>query len=235
MPTIPDPRINLTAEDICRQGLFTGSGPASPSMLARAEEILDHIVAGNWFEPALSYRIEPVASRGPGFMTFPGGMRLRSQLLSHRLGRATHLAFAVCTLGGRFTAELRRLFAAQQPAQAMIIDALATLAIYRLGEEFEKLMQLIAVEMTLQASGPINPGEDGFDLSEQRTVLQIAGGADIGVSLSSGAMLSPEKSMTTIIGLGRRMQHWTRADNCSRCRARERCQFRPAPADEVFA
>lgn len=235
MPTIPELRVNLTAADICRSGVLARNGPASPSMLARSARILELVDMENWFEPAVSYGLRPVVSQGAGFVEIPGAIRIRSQLLSHRLRRATHVAIGVCTLGARITAEIRKRFAAKQPAQAMIIDELGTLALYRLGEIFEKLMQGKAAQMGLQISGPLNPGEDGFDLGEQSTVLQIAGAADIGVSLTGGAMLSPEKSLTTMVGMGKRMLRWTRAETCTHCRARERCAFRQAATERASA
>ena len=57
-----------------------------------------------------------------------------------------------------------------------------------------------AAILRLEASGVLNPGEDGFDLSEQATVAQLAGGETIGVSVTTTGMLmvSPPASCATV-------------------------------------
>lgn len=78
----------------------------------------------------------------------------------------------------------------------------------------------------LSTGGVLNPGDPGLDILEQRTVVGLARGDSIGVSVTGGGMLSPVKSLTFIMGIGFHLPAWDRAANCMRCPTRHRCVHR---------
>ena len=154
------------------------------------------------------------------------GSRLDSSLVARYLGQATHLVFGVCTLGEKLQQQMRMNFDQKKQLQAVLLDEIGTLLLYKLCDHFEEIMCQQAKVMQLQASGAFNPGDEGFDISQQGRVLELAGGRDVGVTLQGGGILVPHKSITAVVGLGRRMPVNTRAERCARCHSRDRCPHR---------
>lgn len=225
MPAPPPLRISLTVDDV--RLVREGQGrPCSARILDTAATLLDRVKDGHWLRPAHRYALWPVAAAGSGCLRLRGWGALHSPLAAHRLCRATHVAAGICTIGSRVGQQVREWFAAGEAVKAVVLDEIGSLALYRLAEDLEGRIRLEARRLGLEASGVLNPGDDGFDISEQPKVIELAGGARMGVSLTAGGMLCPEKSLTLIMGIGKGVPAWGRDRNCARCRARRRCPHR---------
>lgn len=224
MPTIPDISLRLSIEEIRHSW-----GPERARILVRLtpklQQLLEHIKSERWLDAAISYRIHEVTARGPGWLE-AGATRLNTTLVPQDLQRAAHLVFAVCTLGSSLPRQLRGFFDSNNQLQAVLLDEIGTLLLYKLSDQLEKILCQQAGTMGLQASGAYNPGDESFDIRLQGTVLELAGGNDIGVTLQGRGILVPHKSLTAVIGLGRKMSVISRAERCARCRTRDRCPHR---------
>ena len=225
MPTISDIPIRLSLEDIRRAWGPERTGLLTLSVSNSLQQLLRQIEAHQWLDAAINYQVLEVTGRDSAGLV-AGGMKLNSTLVARYLQQATHLVFGVCTLGESLLRHMREFFDSKRPSQAVLLDEIGTLLLYKLGEHFEELLCQQAKLMGLQASGSFNPGDDGFDINEQGTVLQLAGGSDIGVTLQGRSILVPHKSLTAVIGLGLNMPAMTRAERCARCHSRDRCPHR---------
>lgn len=225
MPSITDIPIGLSVEEITYAWGAERARLLAPSLGNNLQRLLGLITANDWLDAAINYRVREVTGRGPGWLAVAGA-RLESPLVARYLGQATHLVFGVCTLGEKLQQQMRISFDEKKQLQAVLLDEIGTLLLYKLCEHFEELMCQQAKTMQLQASGAFNPGDEGFDISLQGRVLDLAGGRDIGVTLQGSGILVPHKSLTAVIGLGRRMPVNTRAERCARCHSRERCPHR---------
>ncbi|MBI2992810.1 MAG: hypothetical protein HYY48_01380 [Gammaproteobacteria bacterium] len=234
MPVLPPPCISLTADEVRLAWEERGRRSCSARVLDTVSTVLERMNDGHWLQPAYGYALWPVAGSGSGHLRLRGGGTLHSRLAVHRCGRATRLAAGICTVGSRLGHQIREWFAAGQAVKAVVLDEVGSLALYRLAGHLERQVRVEAQHLGLQSSGVLHPGDDGFELSEQRKVVELAGGADIGISLTSGVMLYPEKSLTMVMGLGDRMPVWGRDRGCARCRARRQCPYRhPHSADRA--
>jgi hypothetical protein len=226
MPAITNLRVPLSIEDVTRAWGSRRARLASPRMLALVSELVERAETENWLQPAVSFRVWPVVESRPGWMELGNGSRLRASLLSNYLRGASHLALGVCTVGAALENRVSEWFAASERLRAVVLDDIGTLALYRLSDQLETILQKEAETQGREASGVLNPGEDGFDLSEQAKVAELAGGDTIGVSVTSTGMLIPHKSLSMVMGFGARMRKWDRGERCARCGARERCPHR---------
>jgi hypothetical protein len=233
MPVISDLHVPLTTEAVSRAWGPSRARLTTPRMLARVSDILARMDAEQWLRPAITYRVSKVVASGPGWMELAGGSRLRAPLLNHHLPRATHLAAGVCTLGSALENQVSKWFASSERLSAVVLDDIGTFALYELSDRLEAILQQAAASMGLEASGVLAPGEDGFDLAEQRTVAQLAGGTEIGVSLTSTAMFVPRKTVSLLVGFGHRMPRWSRGERCAVCSSRERCPHRRRVAEAI--
>jgi hypothetical protein len=234
MPVISDLRLPLTVEDVSTAWGSRRTRLASPSMRARVSEILSRVDAGHWLEPAVSYRIWAVSERGREWVELAGGSRLHATLLAHRLQLATHFAVGVCTVGSVLEKQVSQWFASGDRLRSVLLDDIGTLALYQLSDRLEEMIREEAAVRGLDASGVLNPGDDGFDLRDQTTIIQLAGGADIGVSVTPTSMLAPRKTLSMVIGLGQQMPKWSRNEYCARCRSRDRCPHRRSLAEAAL-
>ena len=225
MPTISDIPIRLSLDEIRHAWGAERARLLAPSMARNLQRLLNQIEAERWLDAAISYRVLEVTGRGPGWLQ-AGGSRLESVMIARYLQQAAHLVFGVCTLGDNFVCQMRRYFDSNRQVQAVLLDEIGTLLLYKLSDHLEEMLCRQAEGMELQASGSFNPGDEGFDISLQGKVLELAGGDKIGVTLQGKCLLVPHKSLTSVIGLGRNMPTSSRAERCARCRSRDRCPHR---------
>lgn len=204
----------------------------------RVPEIVADLIAAietnRWLRPTMSFGIQRVVVHTERGLELKDAT-LTSPLLAHRLCRAQLIAAGVCTLSQPVSAEISRLFAVKEPLRAVLLDEIATIALYGLSDRLEQCLREQALHLGMEVSGMLGPGEQGFDLSQQATILQLAEAEAIGVSMTSTGMLKPAKSISMVAGLGTRMPSWDRGDNCARCNARERCPYREQTSYEARA
>ena len=233
MPAISANPVRLSAEEINHAWENRRGRPLPAALLKNLQQLLRDIESENWLETAIHFQILKVTERGPDWIAL-GDVKLVSAMVSQYLLQATHLVFGVCTLGQRPVQQIREWFVEKKHLQAVLLDEIGTLLLYKISDYFELLICEQAKTMGLQASGSLNPGDDGFDISLQGTVLELAGGKDIGVTLQGSGTLTPHKSLTAVIGLGHGMLARSRADRCRNCKSRERCPHGQAlPAEFV--
>jgi hypothetical protein len=202
-------------------------------MMALLSELLARIEAEHWIQPKIGFQVWPVVGRGQEWLELRGGSRISSRTLGHYLPGAIHVAAGVCTIGDAVEKHVSEGFAASDRLRAVMLDEIATLTLFRLGDQLEESMQAEAGQHGLEASGALSPGEDGFEISQQAVVLELAGGANLGVSQTTTGMLIPRKSLSMVVGFGARMAKWSRGERCARCGARERCPHRRPKIAEV--
>jgi hypothetical protein len=223
MPVIADSPVTLTVDDVTASWGTRRARLASARMTAIISNLLAQIEACHWIQPKISFEVWPVVARTRERLDLSSGASICSPTLGHFIPGATHVAAGVCTIGAAIENHVSEGFAASDRLQSVILDEIGTLALFRVGERLESLVQAEAARLGLDASGPLSPGEDGIDISQQATVLGLAGGARIGLSNTTIAMLTPRKSASMIFGLGSRMRKWNRSDRCAVCAARDRC------------
>jgi len=226
MPVITYPRLSLEVEDITASWGSRRERLASAHVTALLSELLAKIEAEGWVQPKASFRIWKVVDSARDWLGFEGGSRISSPALGHHLPGASHVAAGVCTIGGAIEENVRQMFASSDRLRGVMLDEIGTLMLFRLGDQLEEAMQAEAARYALDASAALSPGDDGFAIPQQAVVLELAGGADIGVSLTSSGMLVPRKSLSAVVGFGLRMPKESRAERCERCAARERCPHR---------
>jgi hypothetical protein len=233
MPVITDRRLPLTVEDVTSAWGSRRARLTSARMIALLSELLARIEAEHWIQPKISFQVWPVVGGGRGWLELRGGLRISSRMLGHYLPGATHVAAGVCTIGDAVENHVSEGFAASDRLRAVMLDEIGTLVLFRLADQLEESMRAEAAQFGLEAGGVLNPGEDGFEISQQAAIVELAGGVNIGVSQTTTGMLIPRKSLSMVVGFGERMPKWSRGERCARCGARERCPHRRPQMAEV--
>jgi hypothetical protein len=232
MPVISDLEVPLSVDEVTASWGPRRARLASPRILDLIASVLSQVQSEHLIQPELAFRIWPVESSGPGWLELRGGSFIASPSLNHHLPAAAFVAAGVCTIGSAIEQRVSEGFAAGDRLRAVMLDEIGTLSLFRVSERVESEIQDEAERLGLEAGGALNPGEDGFDISQQAKVVELANGSSIGVS-STTAMLVPRKSISMVLGIGVRMPKWNRGERCALCAARTRCPHRHSPLVEV--
>ena len=79
---------------------------------------------------------------------------------------------------------------------------------------------------------PFSPGYGDWSLGEQQRVLDLLQAPKrLGLTLTAGGMLVPEKSVTALVGISDRQEE-SCGQKCMRCKKTD-CPFRCAPAGDI--
>jgi cobalamin-dependent methionine synthase I len=118
--------------------------------------------------------------------------------------KASHLAFAVCTIGPDLEAEVLRLAEGGSSLGALVLDAMGTVAVESVATETARRIRAEAEGLGLEAGVRFSPGYGKWPLSAQRFLFDIIDGGVVGVKLNPSCIMEPRKSISFAMRIGTR-------------------------------
>lgn len=207
-----------------------------PRFQAAIAEMMEHVQNRNLIQPGLAYRAIALENIDGDALHLAGGAKLtEAPIVADRFRKAQKLVLAVATIGPGLEREVAEFFKIKKAVNALALEEIAVAAMFELNNLIGAHMAEVAAADGLKASSPLFPGNDGFALSQQRVLYDLAGGACIGLSLSDLGMLSPVKSASMVFAIGESAPTWDRNSDCSTCKAREICRFRNQETKSIAA
>lgn len=128
------------------------------------------------------------------------GLSWRSTGLAKVLRHAEAVTIAAATLGLELEETVQKLFAEQDYATATVVDAAGSALVQSLTRHIEGLVGEAAGARSLKATTLFSPGYADWDIFDQQSMADQAGGAAIGVRCTSTCYLLPQKSMLGVVG-----------------------------------
>jgi hypothetical protein len=151
-----------------------------------------------------------------------GGASLTGSQLTHQLTGAQRVVAAVCTIGSDLEDASAHLFS-EDPLLAMALDGLGNAAVESLAQQVCGQIAAQAEGAGLQASAPISPGSPEWPVEiGQSQIFALLDPSAAGVTLTSGGMMNPKKSVSFIVGLGLEM---SQVSMCTVCSLKETCRY----------
>lgn len=146
---------------------------------------------------------------------------LRSKDLARNLQDCTFAVLFAATLGMAVERQRRRA-AVISPVKALVLDAMGSVAIEACCNRFSAH---IAKQFPDYKARPrFSPGYGDFPLETQSELLSVLDAArTIGVTLSEGMLMIPQKSVSAVMGFGK--QGCDTVGECDDCN-KEHCEFR---------
>lgn len=147
---------------------------------------------------------------------------------------AHDLALFVVTLGPTISEKIDNLFKTNEPAQATMLDAIASLAVDKAAEFLETRFFNDLAEIGGTSSDTIalrySPGYCGWDITGQKQLFEYLHPQRIGVSLRESCLMQPLQSISGIILVGPKEIHHvdTSLPFCEQCQTKS-CQNRGTP------
>jgi hypothetical protein len=200
----------------------------APARLAEELEAARAEIAGV-IAPRLAFHSVAVTRAEPDRLTLAGGVSLGIPAVGVHWGPVEAVVAAVATIGEAAERRVEARRAAGDPPGASALDSAASAAVECLAEWGNDRLCQLGVAAGLRVTNRISPGLAGWDLGEQRLLLDLAPAAAIGVRPTAAGGLHPAKSITFLVGLGRaaRVDHYV--VQCRRCWA-VGCPWRRVPA-----
>jgi len=216
--------LTISFEELGRIPALHCRGLMRPKVAGILKELITSIHAGDILKPAASYRIVDVERATAESLRLADGTELSGPLVIHKIKAASMVMATATTLGSRVGELVKHSFKAGKQLKAVLLEEIANFALFKLNEQLLEVAIDEATSRGLLCSGPLCPGNEGFDLLQQKNMLHLADAASVGIDLKRTSFITPRHSHTQLVGFGKRMKMWGYADNCSSCKARDRCR-----------
>ena len=218
-------KISLTEDDVLRgEGADPQTVRTQKPALQNAASAALHEGSGK-LRPAAMLQTAEVSEHRHDRIRLKGGKQLISPWLAGRLAGARRITAAICTIGPELETLATRCLQ-EDPLLSLALDGLGNAAVENLTQQVCAHIAEDAQGKGLQASTPLSPGEPDWPVGVgQPQILSLLEPSEIGVTLTSGGMMIPKKSITFVIGIGPAM---AQTDLCDVCSLRETCRYRHA-------
>lgn len=123
--------------------------------------------------------------------------------VAHYLKGSSHVALFICTAGQVFTDLTKELNAQGDFMEAFVADSIGSLTVEHAMDRIQAQLSASLSAGGLSISNRYSPGYCNWHLSGQTNLFRLIGGNPIGISLSDSCLMSPIKSVSGIIGVGK--------------------------------
>lgn len=193
--------LTITREQaLCAAGYPADAVPARrvEESIVQAEKTLRGLM-----RPRAAVRFAELVFRDgadPGFGT-DGGPAFHSRLITKPLSAGRAWAFFVVTIGGR-ASEISGKTSERDFLLSYLLDALASLFAERLADLLQERLGAEAAKKGWATGWRFSPGYCDWELKENRDLLSVLTAERIGIRLTGGGMMVPEKSVSGVMGFG---------------------------------
>jgi len=174
-------------------------------------------------EPKAAYTQTRVVGFGDGLVRFENGHSLRGTILEDRLERGQEIIPYVMTIGPKLESEIEH---EKNGLKAYMMDTIGTYAVRKAGLYVRSRMaETLGSERGMVSEfGPGTGTGELFDIRQQTPLFRMleSGPATIGVHLTSGLMMIPQKSKSGVYALT--PEEYNACEYCPRpnCQGRRR-------------
>ena len=209
------------------QGYRRGIDVPGPDVRALFEEA--HALGLSLMEPRAVVRWGAVREEADDRLTLTGGPAFTIPGIARAWGAVAEVAGAVVTIGGALEARVAALWEARELPLAAMLDSVGSGAVESLAEHVNDLLCQGGIARGVRVTNRISPGYGGWDVGEQNLLFPFVDGASIGVRLNDACFMTPEKTITLLVGAGPRARVDHYFAQCARCWMAG-CAYRRAPA-----
>ncbi len=223
MPIINDLELTLDIDQVLRG---QGAKPEkirehSPGLVDTAERALAE--GFPLLKPILIYKRFVLESIIHEKLLLLGGGYVQGRLLAQYLPPAQQIVIVVCTIGPEIDASISEAFKTD-PLFALALNGLGNTAVEDLAKLACSRFETMARDERMEVSIPLSPGMLGWPVDVgQDQIFNLVPADTIGVELSNSRMMSPNKSLSMLIGIGKLFTGEGR--HCDLCTLSETCRY----------
>ena len=223
-----DVPLAIDPQEVLRfQGYRHGIDVPGPDVRALFEEAL--ALGGRLMEPRAVVRWSAARQEVDDRLTTAEGVTFTIPGIARAWGALSEVAGAVVTIGGALEAQVAALWDARELPLAAMLDSVGSGAVESLAEHVNDLLCQQGIARGVRVTNRISPGYGGWDVGEQNLLFPFIDGAPVGVELNAACFMTPEKSITLLVGAGPEARVDHDFNQCARCWMAG-CAYRRAPA-----
>lgn len=158
---------------------------------------------GELIEPRFAYRRLKLESAARGAVTLENGVEFRGGRLARALGESEEAVCFLATLGEEVDLEIGRLFRENRLAEGYILDALGSVAVENLVEQFHRQVEDESRKSGRAVTLRFSPGYCDWPITDQERLLALFDTEAAGVKLMDSCLIHPRKSVSGVFGVTR--------------------------------
>lgn len=223
MKIIKDLKLDLDKEEILRYQGYSRKKVKEPNqnILRITEEEINR--GYSLFKPQGIYSLIKIkGSVLEGRINLENGLIFRfAKSIIKQLKGASHLLVGVVTIGDLLEKKVSELFSQGEYPRALTLDVIGTVAVEDFSRKVRKLARQEVIEQGFKTSRHFSPGYSGWEVSQQEIVFKSIPSDNIGVRLTKGFMMLPQKSLSWVIGAGKEIIVSSEEENkCKDCQSK---------------
>lgn len=176
--------------------------------------------------PNFSYKIYGIQAIADDCLDFGGAHTLKSSLLANASPALARVAVAVSTLGPALEHAVSHLTSQKKYSLAFALDEVGNDLLFYTNRYATLVIRAEISQLGEHTRYFLSPGGPEIGLQQQKSVLHLAGGDPLGITVSEGCVLWPMKSRTMVIGIGEAGSEHPFGRRCATCSSRDKCRYR---------
>jgi hypothetical protein len=175
--------------------------------------------------PAACYSFipEPHFSSPSGVMTLKGTDFHLGKMVSTALKMSSEIALFIATCGHRVELLSKQLMKEGHSLEGLIVDLIGSEIAEGATEKVHRQIEEVAASHGFHSTNRYSPGYCNWPVSDQQQLFALLEDNHCGVRLTASSLMVPIKSVSGIIGIGKRVTN--RGYACAQCPA-EHCIYR---------
>jgi hypothetical protein len=215
----------IGVDDILRgQGMDPQIVHSSKPMLAAAAEraLMEGL---KLVQPVAMLRESGIREHRHNRIICEEGDELTGPLVARHLGGAVRFIAVVCTIGPELETMVSHLLG-EDSLYALALDGLGNAAVEALSQQICAHIGEQILTSNLTASTPLSPGNPEWPVEiGQPEIFALLEPSKAGITLTSGGMMLPKKSMSFVVGIGPEM---SATGQCVICSLKDTCRYQHA-------
>lgn len=203
-------------------GRFLRFSHAVRTKIERFERQLNEVIS-----PRVYDQRKKVESVGHGCVVLEGGLVFHSAKLSRTMASCVEVVAFIATIGHGIEREIERLTAQNHLSDAYILDAMGSVLIENMVENYCRRMQFKCRSEGKDVTLRFSPGYCDWPITDQLGLFGLFDTYAMEIQLTDAFLMSPRKSISGVFGILPSDRHRTEGvlNPCTEC-AKERCAAR---------
>ena len=154
-------------------------------------------------KPSYTYGLTAIEEASAQNIHLDNSVMFSSKIVSYVMTDCHYIAAYLATIGSGLEERVSALTKEGKMLEGVILDAIGSEATIQTSRLVQLAVKQIAQSKGLQATIKYSPGYCDWDVSQQAELFKVVDPTILGVSLTPGFMMVPQKSVSGIIGLGK--------------------------------
>lgn len=146
-----------------------------------------------------------------------------NNIISAQLKQSEKLAIFTCSIGDKIEKRSKDYFDKDEFPKGYLLDTFGSILVEAAMDIIQEKLEQDMIHYGLKITNRYSPGYCGWDVKEQHILFSLLPPKFCGISLNESALMTPIKSVSGIIGIGKNVEK--RAYQCHICEEKD-CLYR---------